>query len=44
MTTKQETIRLLDQLIEAMKELNKIWDGIEEWSEANLEPTLQEDA
>lgn len=44
MTTKQETIRLLDQLIEAMKELNKIWDGIEEWSEANLEPTLQEAA
>ena len=30
MYAKQETIKLLDQLIEAMTELNKLWDGIEE--------------
>jgi len=29
METKQETIRLLDQLIEVMNELNKLWDNIE---------------
>lgn len=44
MTTKQETLRLLDQLIEAMEELNKMWDGIESWSEANLVPALRDAA
>ncbi len=39
MTTKQSTIDLLDQLIEALNELNKILDGMEEWCKNNLEPT-----
>ena len=42
MDTKQESIRLLDQLIEAMDELNRMWDDIEAWSDENLESALQE--
>lgn len=44
MTTKQETLRLLDQLIEAMEELHLMWDEIEAWSAANLEPVIQQAA
>ena len=44
MDTKTDTIMLLDQLIEAMNELNMMWDEIETWSDANLEPVIRDAA
>ena len=38
MDSNEETIELLDNLIFAMEELNRIMDSIEEWSEVNLTP------
>jgi hypothetical protein len=38
MRTEQETIELLDQLIEALHTLRGMWAEVEAWSEANLEP------
>ncbi len=43
MTTK-ETLGYLDQLIASMEALNKMWDEIESWSEANLDPLYCEAA
>ena len=34
--SKERTIEMLDELIEALKEANRLWDEIEAWSEENL--------
>jgi len=44
MNTKYETIELLDELIEAMENLHKMWDDVECWSEANLGKPLKDAA
>lgn len=36
MTTPQDTINLLEHLLEALAELNRTWDEIEAWSDAVL--------
>lgn len=44
MHTQEDTIRLLNQLLEAIEEMNRMWDEFEAATAAHFERPMQEAA